>query len=568
MLNHIRRHQKWLWFVISASVIISFVWYFGPSQRAARAGGGGGMGDVAVGEINGHPISASTFKNTRKEAFLQYYLQNGQWPEDSEFMRQYDPIGRETRSRLVLLDKLKEYDIQVSDPAVADWISTVFQDRKTKQFHMADYDRFIAQLETKGFSRHDFEQFARHQVGISHLVALAGAPGKMVPPQAAEQQFRQEHEKAAVKLVAFNSSNFLARVDASPEKIATYYTNRAANYRLPERIQLSYVEFPASNYTAQADQQMASLTNLNQRIDAEYQRRGASFFTDVNNNPLTPEAAKAKLREEMKHDAEMLEARKAAIEFATALEKMEVKTNSPNPAENLENLASAKNLQPKVTEPFAQGDEPKGVNVPAQFSRIAFSLTAEEPNITEPVVGETAAYVFAFKRRVPSALPPLEAIKDQVTEDYRRSEALRLTREAGQAFATAATNAVASGKSFEAVAKELGYNLTDVAQFPRDSHASIEGLPPQVDPASLRNTAFNLQPGHASGYIPGRDGGYVLFVEKFIPASDEEVKKELPEFVEELRRRQASEAFNEWFTKQSQAANLKLASDRNRTEEE
>src|SRR5436190_19250485 len=105
MLNHIRRHQKWLWFVISASVIISFVWYFNPNQRANRAGGGGGgAGDFAVGELNGHPILNSTYNNTRKEAFLQYFLQNGSWPEDNEFTRQYDPIGRETRSRLVLLD--------------------------------------------------------------------------------------------------------------------------------------------------------------------------------------------------------------------------------------------------------------------------------------------------------------------------------------------------------------------------------------------------------------------------------------------------------------------------------
>jgi len=566
MLDHIRRHQKWLWFVISASVIISFVWYFNPNQRASR-GGGGGMGDVAVGEINGHPISASTYNNTKREAFLQYFLQNGSWPEDSEFMRQYDPIGRETRSRLVLLDKLKEYDIQVSDEATADWITTVFQDRKTKQFHIDDYNRFMAQLPSRGLSERDFERFARHQVAIGHLVALAGATGKMIAPQAAEQEFREAHEKADTKVVVFNSSNYLAKVDASPEKIGTYYTNRAANYRLPERIQLSYVDFPASNYVATAETQLATRTNLAQIIDAEYLRRGANFFTDTNNSPLSAEAAKAKLRDEMKHEAALIEARRAAIDFANDLEKMTNQPSIQNPSENLEKLANAKGLQAKVTEPFAQGEEPKGLNVPSQFSQVAFNLTAEEPNITEPVVGEDGAYVFSFKRRVPSALPPLEAIKDQVTEDYRRSEALRLAREAGLAFAAAATNGVASGKTFDAVAQELGYSVIDVPPFTRESRGSIEGLPTQVDSASLRNTAFNDSAGHSSNYIPGRDGGYVVFIEKFIPASDEEVKSGLPEFVEELRRRHATEAFNEWFTKQTHAANLKLAIDRQRGEE-
>ena len=82
-----------------------------------------------------------------------------------------------------------------------------------------------------------------------------------------------------------------------------------------------------------------------------------------------------------------------------------------------------------------------------------------------------------------------------------------------------------------------------------------------MDGSSLRSTAFNLKEGQSSGYIPGRDGGYVAFVEKFIPAGDEDVKAGLASFLEELRRRHATEAFSDWMNKQMQSAKLTLAGD-------
>lgn len=565
MFQHIRRHQKWLWIVISGAVIISFVWYFGPSQRAARNAGGGG--NSTVGSIDGHPISYLTFANTRKEAVLQYLFSYGEWPVDNEVTRQLKPIERETRTRLLLLDRIKDYDIHVSEKDVADWIATVFQDRDTKQFHKEFYDRFVAQLPAKGLNAEDFRRYAEHQVAIAQLAAVAGASGKLVTPQEAEQEFREAHEKAESKVALFTSTNYLAKVDMNPTQIARFYTNRAANYRLPERVQVSFVEFPASNYFSNAESHIATLTNLSQEIDAEYAKRGPNFYTDESGKPLAPDAAKTKIRQELKHQTALVEARRAAIDFATDLEKMPIQTNNVNPSANLENLAQAKNLKVKVSEPFGQGQEPKDMNVPSQFSRMAFTLSPEEPVITEPVVGEDAVYVVAFKRRIPSELPTLDSVKQQVVEDYRRSEALRLCREAGQAFAASVTNAVAAGKSFDSVAQAAGLQVVSVQPFDRDPKAPIEGLPPQLDASSIRSTVFDLAPAHASGYVPSRDGGYVAYLEKLIPASEEELKRDLPKFAEELRRRGAGEAFNGWLTKQMQIARLTLQGDKSTAED-
>lgn len=569
MFHQIRRHQKWLWILISGAVIISFVWYFNPNQRWSRRGGGGGYGgEDTVGMIYGEPIHHAEYSGVYREAVLHYLFSYGEWPTDNEINRQMRPVEREARQRLVLVRKLKDYNIEVSDQAVADWIAQVFQDRETKRFHKEVYDRFLTQLEQRKMKPADFERYARHQVGIAHLAAIAGSSGRLVTPQEAEQVFRDEHEQAKTKVVAFAVSNFVARVQITPETIGTFYTNQLAAYRLPERVQLSYVPFAATNYMAKAEQTLAAQTNLQQQIDAMYLQRGPSYYADLNGQPMTPEAAKSKIRDEIKKDAAMAEARRDAFAFANELEKIPVKTNSPNPAETLENLASAKGLAAQITEPFSQFRGPANLNLPDQFVKGAFRLSPEEPIVQEPVPGEDGFYVMAFKNRLPADTQPLEAIREKVTEDFRRNEAQRLATDAARSFQTTLTNALAAGQSIDAVAQQAGVTVIDLPPFSKDSRTPIANLPPAVNERALRSTAFNLSPGHASSYQPGPDGGFIVYLERFIPAAEDEVKNELPQFTTELQRRKASEAFNEWFGKQMQLAQLKLAGDKGLEEQE
>src|SRR3954463_3242737 len=120
MFANIRRHQKWLWYVISAAVIISFTWYLNPSNRQ---GGAGGLHQENVGTINGRPVSQGEYLDARKEAFLKYLFMSGTWYGNDDFSRQNaDFIENQTKQRLYLKDKAKELGIQVTAANVADWI--------------------------------------------------------------------------------------------------------------------------------------------------------------------------------------------------------------------------------------------------------------------------------------------------------------------------------------------------------------------------------------------------------------------------------------------------------------
>jgi peptidyl-prolyl cis-trans isomerase D len=572
MFTHIRRHQKWLWILISAAVIISFVAFFSPTQRMQRGGGGGAGGDprATVGTMYGEPITLREYYEAQREVLLDYMFRQGNWPENDQYAQQMGIVERETRGRLLLIRKLKDHNIMVDDKAAAAWIKTFFADRETKQFNPETLSRVTQViLKRPGMKEVDFERYVRHQAGIEHLAAVAGTAGRLVTPQEVERALRQDREKIDTKVVTFALSNYMAKVQVTPETLGTYYTNAIARYRLPERVQLSYVAFPASNYLAAADQKMAADTNLNQEIDMAYLQRGPQFFTGPDGQPLTAEAAKQQMRDQMRKQTALTEAKKSAFAFATELEKTPIQPNPANPAEPLEKLAIAKGITPQVTQPFSQFEGPAELpGMPEQFTRMAFMLSPEEPIVQEPIEGEEGVYLFGFKRKVPSEVQPLESIREQVTEDYRRSEGLKAARESANAFVAAMTNAAPGTANFDAAAQQYGLTVVDLPPASRQANEPIENLPPLIDAGALRSAAADLKPGEVSSYVPTREGGFVVTLEKVIPPTDEEVQRELPHFTQEYRRRQAAEAFNDWFVKQQQDAQIALNIGRSRDEGE
>lgn len=553
MFANIRRHQKWLWILISGAVIISFVWYFNPNNRQS----GSFQRERNVGSMNGRPITQGEYRDARAEAELQYFFNYGSWYGTDEFSRQNEGVlDRDTRTRLLLKEKAREYNIHVTPEEIAKWISTNFG--RERAFTEADYNHVIKDiLAPKGIRERDFENYVAGQIAIQHLVSVAGLPGRLVTPQEAETHYRQENEEASADAVFFDLTNYISKVKVDDAALGAFYTNRMSQYRIPDRIRIAYVEFPASNYFPQADQKIAGITNLAQRVDEMYQQRGAKFFTDTNDQVLPPEAAKQRIREELRTSTALVEAQRAATTFAEELLAMQ----GAKQISNLESLASQKGIVSKITEPFDQFSSPRGMEVPERFGQVAFALTTAEPFIEEPIRGSDAVYVAGLKDKIASSNPPLESIKDRVVEDFKRDEAQKMVTRDGQEFQAKLTNAVASGKGLTAAVSELGQKLIIMPPFTRATRA-ISGLE-RPDISRIVGMSFTLTPGEISQFMPSRDGGFILHLNKFIPADDAKVKAAVAENQKELQRSHQSQAFEDWFRKQMQSAKLSLITDKN-----
>ena len=100
MFAHIRKHQQWLFFVIIAVVVVSFVIFFTPTVQYDNLGGSGSS-DI-MGSIDGRPVSRKEYVNGYQEVLLRFLLATGQWPDQTDMARfGFDP-EQETPSRLLL----------------------------------------------------------------------------------------------------------------------------------------------------------------------------------------------------------------------------------------------------------------------------------------------------------------------------------------------------------------------------------------------------------------------------------------------------------------------------------
>jgi len=559
MFGTMRKHQTWLWAVIITLVIISFLYAFSPASKTNSSARGSSDSEM----INGEPISREDFARAAREVQLRYFFGSGGRFVDEEARRNGFDVERETYYWLVLLQEMKHMGIQVSDDAALTEARQMLG--QFQRAGLTSVDVFVKQvLEPHELGIEDFERFTKHYVGIQELIATVGLSGKLVTPKEAESLYVREHEELSTAAVFFSASNYLASVVAPPDAVAHFYTNQLSAYRIPDRVQVSYVKWDLTNYQAGAREELAKLTNLDEQIDLAYQKDSSNFLKQV--NAPTLDKARQKIHDARLKDFEVQAARKKANAFASALFEME-----PQRPENLETLAKSNGLPVQVSEPFDDIDGPKDLNAGRAFVKDAFSLTASNEPYAGPVLGDDALFVIAYNKQIPSEVPPFEQIQGQVFEDYKNDRAMFLARSNGLAFYQKLTNGLAQGKTFSAICAENNLKPVELPPFSLSTRAlpivedhgvSLNGERASHGQLGLKQLAFSTPPGKVSHFDPSNEGGMILYVRSRLPLDETKMKKELPSFVAVVRQQRQQEAFNVWFNEQLQKAHLPLGQQR------
>ena len=536
MIGTIRKHSIALWWVVGGLTVISFVWW--GASVPTRGGGGVTRGDY--GSIYGKRVTMQEYADALHEFYLFYWFHNREWPTKM----QSSDMDREIYVRLMLFRKAEQLGINVGEEAAAtaalDMLRSVSANGQS-----VSLQAFAKQiLAPEGMTTEDFERFARHDLVIQQMIQTMGLPGALVTPQEAAADWQHEHQDRTAQILFFSATNYLPQVAVTPAAIAQFYTNRMADYREPDRVQINYVEFNLSNYLAQAETELGK-SNLDESVTANYQRLGPDAFPDAK----TPEAAKAKIREEIIRQRAAMDAHLVANEFATAV--VNLTNTTPTRAANLAAVAKQKGLTVRATAPFASPYGPEEFPASQIFTKAAFALTPDDP-FAGPIAGSIGYYEIALVRQLPSEIPALASISDRVTQDYKMDQAVTLAQRAGTNFVAKLNAELAAGHGFAAASVASGFHPELLTPFSLSTTEEPPEVAGRATLPELKQAVFATQVGQASPFVQTPGGGFVAYVEKQLPADEAAMKTDMPQYIATLRRTRENEVFNEWLTTEAQ----------------
>jgi len=575
--QYIRKKQKWLFGLIAIPVIIGFVFLFTPDAEDRLFGRGLQSETGRYGQLDGETVTRDQWIEARYIVASQLGPQSRGIPES--FL--------DTRAPQILGEKalMERYGIDPSQSDSDDWISSQVDksiegmppvSRPTRGDAVSNWA-----LGVGGPAR--LEALARYQVGVGQLRGLAGVAGFLVSDKEAQIKFRNENEQYEAEALFLSHTNYLTLVQPTDEQIKKHYTNTLANNRIPERRQVSYVTFPATNYLDEAEKKfnelnaagrMGFLTNYWTNITsiAGYKTNTipalAKLIAPARTNlysGMKEEEATAAIREailrtphlgyenqrqvELKSGLAVVEAYKAGLEFQNSLEE----TYKAQPAfDTLEKMALLQNLTATTSPPLASQDRVV-FGLPQVLSEQVFALSKTNAFIIgdSPFSGNSSDfYIASLKKVIPSRNRTFVEAKTTVTADFKKAESIKLMNEAGEKI----HQSIKDGKELEEVGKENNLAVTKLGPFDSVGGA-IPGLDNKANREDVRTQALGLDVGAISELITSstdssdlasEEAAFVVKLTGKNAVSKDRFDAEFAGYLNSARSAAASQSYSAW----------------------
>jgi len=228
MIGTIRKHAKWLWWVIAGATIISFVLFMGTGPM--RSGGGSGRStdtNQIGGTIYGEKVTPEKFYEMEHDVYLRFFFSYGEWPDKVSGVSR-ETLLREIYIRMMLVQKTKDLDIHVSAEQAEQMAANLLRSPELARAlgvhgQSVPFGAFVGQiLEREGLSAGDFENFVRNDLAIEQLQMTFGLPGQLVTPQEAANEYVRENQALSLQIVFFSASNYLAQAVVTPMDVGDY----------------------------------------------------------------------------------------------------------------------------------------------------------------------------------------------------------------------------------------------------------------------------------------------------------------------------------------------------------
>ncbi|PWU06815.1 MAG: hypothetical protein C5B43_01180 [Verrucomicrobia bacterium] len=482
----LQKHYKWLFSIMLVIIIIAFVFTIGGSP-------GIGHSQVSSKKQIYYGINLNNEEEIRelfRNANISHILNTG------ESFKNKNMAESLALTRPALLSLAKKLQVpNLNEFELTEYIKTrpLFLNDEGN-FDPQKYQEFIAQVKSdKNLNEHIVREVLSQDKRIDQVSGLLGGPGYALPFEA-QHILAQQKTVWSIDLATLDIKDLDANLNIPEDKLEEHYKTNKLAFTVPTQIEVAYALFPAEKYMAKvptpSDEELEEFKKSESKTDSE---------------ELKPKV----LEEYKKHQAERLAA-EAANNFQIELHNNNIPFNS----EEFKNLLKKYNISLSHLPAFNTKSLPKGTPVPDQLLRESTKLNPTH-YYSDVATTHQGAFMLFFKKEIPPFTPPLEEIKQKLTEHYLANESLRLLESKSRILDKTLSSAVKSDKSFKKVAKEEGLKVVSFEKFKMTE-------PPKDLPKLLLSDIQKLGKGQLSGPIMRDDRIYFIYVtDRETPTIDE-----------------------------------------------
>lgn len=492
-------------FGILALVMIGF----GVQYAGVDSGGSA----ETVAEVNQRPIYRQAVQRsvTRIVSSYRELYRDGFSSEMLQALKVKDQALDDLIRISLLRQEAESLGLEVTDAEVRDAIATIAAFQDNGRFNRDLYARV---LRNNGLTAATFEEMQREDLMVRKLQDLL-LSGVYVSDAEVRQQFEYDNERVALRFVRVRAEELVDGIEPDDEQVAQFYEANRERFREPERVRAEILAYGPGPFAADVivqDIEVEGYYNANQ---AEFEGRSL-------------EESRVEIELTMRENR----AAEAALAAARAAHE-KVRGGAP-----LAEVAAESRGRHAAVGPLARGDSVPGVGRAPELLREMFST---DPGMVGALVEtDRDAYVVQVVEKLPSRVPELAEIRDQVAAAAREEQAARVARERAEALVAR----LQEKADLDALAAEESLAVEKSEPF-RRLDGIIPGLGAQPE---LRVDAFALTAARplAPRAYEVEEGAVVAVLDERLPADEtafDAQKDSIRTQIDDRRKRLVMESF-------------------------
>jgi peptidyl-prolyl cis-trans isomerase D len=362
-----------------------------------------------VAEVNSRPIYRQELQRSVSRMVTSYreLYRDGFSSDMLQALKLKDQALDDLIRVSLLRQEAERLGLEVTNDEVRDAIALIPSFQDNGRFNRGLYERI---LQSNRLTPANFEEMQREDLMVRKLQDLL-LSGVYVSDDEIRRQFEYDNEQVSLRFLRVRADALADQVEVGDQQVQEFYEQNRERFREPERVRAEVVTYGPAEFAGEVVVEESE-------IEAYYTANGAEFEgRSLEESRLEIELA---VREKRASEA-ALSAARAAHEQARA-------------GQALSDLAAATKGRLATVGPLARGDSVPGIGRAPELMRELFAT--EVGQIGTLVETGREAYVVQVVEKLPSRLPELDEIREEIVAETRRSQASKQAQErAGEILA-------------------------------------------------------------------------------------------------------------------------------------